>query len=389
MSERLTRKELYELAWSEPLSKLGPRFGISGTGFKKTCSRAVVPVPPRGYWAKKQAGKRTVQVPLPPRPPGMQDEVFVSRNGYHGHYGVTDAEILAPLPDPPTFEESIEAVRERARKMIRKAAVPRDFSRAHPAISAFLQEDERRHEKQRSSPFTLGWDKPLVDSPLARRRLRVLNGLLLATARAGGQGHIGGDELEDVSITVHHHHVSLKLASPPPKRQRSAEARSQKGKARGLRLSIVRGFGDNDDRMSWEDGETTLESHVTEIAVEVIVTAEVHYREHCLRIHEWLIERKANLEAKLRKEKAESEQRERERIAALAKARTDRLLAQATSLTQANAVRVYVESVCSAAVDGSVLPDELQQWRAWALEQADRLDPVVSGAFLKVMDRSD
>jgi hypothetical protein len=386
MSKRLSRKELYELVWSEPLSTLAPQFGISGSGLKKTCARAEVPVPPRGHWAKKQAGKRTVQLPLPPRPPGMQDEVFVGRSAYHGYYGATDAEILGPLPDPPTFDESIESVRERARKMIRKATVPRDFSRAHSPISAILREDERRREKQRSSPFTHGWDKPLIDSPLARRRLRILNGLFLATARAGGQGHIGGDELDDVSITVHHHHVSLKLAPLPQKRQRSAETRSQKGTARGLRLSIVRGFVENDDGMSWEDGETTLESHVTEIAVEVIVTAEVHYREHCLRIHEWLIERKANLEAQLRKEKAEAEQKERERIAALAKARTDRLLAQATSLTQANAIRAYVETVCSAVAGASVPRDELQQWRAWALEQADRLDPVVSGAFLKGMD---
>jgi hypothetical protein len=386
MPKRLTRKELYELVWSEPLSTLAPRFGISGSGLKKTCARAEVPVPPRGYWAKKQAGKRTVQMPLPPRPPGMEDEVFVGRGGYHGYYGATDAEILAPLPDAPTFDEPIESVRERARKMIRKASVPRDFSRAHPAISAILQEDERRREKQRSSPFTLSWDKPLIDSPLARRRLRILNGIFIATARAGGMGHIGGDELEDVSITVHHHHVSLHLAPLPQKRQRSAEARSRKGKARGLRLSIVPGFGENGDRMSWEDGETSLEGHVTEIAVEVIVTAEVHYREHCLRIHEWLIERKANLEAKLRQEQAEAEQKERERIAALAKARTDRLLAQAISLTHANAIRAYVETVCSAAAVASVPPNELQQWRAWALEPADRLDPVVSGAFLKGMD---
>jgi hypothetical protein len=375
--------ELYELVWSEPLSTLGPRFGITGTGLKKTCARAEDPVPPRGHWAKKQAGKRTVHRPLPPRPPGMGDEVFVGRGGYHGFYEATDAEILGPLPDPPTFDESIESVRERARKMIRKATVPRDFSRAHPAISAILKEDERRREKQLSSSFTPLWDKPRVDSPLTRRRLRILNGLFIATARAGGMGRIGGNELEDVSITVHHHHVSLNLAPLPQKRQRSTEARSQKGKAGELRLSIV---GGHDDRMSWYDGETTLESHVTEIAVEVIVTAEVHYREHCLRIHEWLIERKANLEAQLRKEQAEAEQKERERIAALAKARTDRLLAHATTLTQANAIRAYVETVCSVAVNDSVPPDELQQWRAWALEQADRLDPVVSGAFLKGMD---
>jgi len=55
---RLTRQQLYELVWSEPVSKIAPRYNISGVGFAKLCRREDVPLPPRGYWAKLKFGKK-------------------------------------------------------------------------------------------------------------------------------------------------------------------------------------------------------------------------------------------------------------------------------------------------------------------------------------------
>jgi len=57
MAERLSRKTLYDLVWSEPMKTLSARFGISDVALKKTCARAGIPTPDRGYWAKKDAGK--------------------------------------------------------------------------------------------------------------------------------------------------------------------------------------------------------------------------------------------------------------------------------------------------------------------------------------------
>lgn len=54
MVHQLTRTELYELVWSEPMTKLAKRFGISDVGLAKACRRAGIPVPERGYWAKSQ-----------------------------------------------------------------------------------------------------------------------------------------------------------------------------------------------------------------------------------------------------------------------------------------------------------------------------------------------
>lgn len=63
--ETLTREELYNLVWSEPIIKIAPRYGLSDRGFGKLCARHDIPVPPRGCWARKAAGKRVTPTPLP------------------------------------------------------------------------------------------------------------------------------------------------------------------------------------------------------------------------------------------------------------------------------------------------------------------------------------
>jgi hypothetical protein len=85
MAEQLSRKVLYDLVWSEPMRNLSARFGISDVALKKTCARAGIPTPDRGYWAKKEAGKETFQAVLPMRPPGMDDEVSIASGG-NGSY---------------------------------------------------------------------------------------------------------------------------------------------------------------------------------------------------------------------------------------------------------------------------------------------------------------
>lgn len=54
----LSRRDLYELVWSTPVTKLAERFGISDRGLGKICERHRVPTPPRGYWAKLEAGAK-------------------------------------------------------------------------------------------------------------------------------------------------------------------------------------------------------------------------------------------------------------------------------------------------------------------------------------------
>ncbi|MFZ0744756.1 MAG: hypothetical protein WAM85_10115 [Terracidiphilus sp.] len=62
---RLTREELYDLVWAKPVTQVAHQFEISDRAMAKICAKKQVPVPPRGYWAKKSAGKDVPAIPLP------------------------------------------------------------------------------------------------------------------------------------------------------------------------------------------------------------------------------------------------------------------------------------------------------------------------------------
>jgi hypothetical protein len=58
MPHNLTRRELFDLVWSKPATKVAADFGISDVAVKKICDRHRIPVPGRGYWAKIAAGQQ-------------------------------------------------------------------------------------------------------------------------------------------------------------------------------------------------------------------------------------------------------------------------------------------------------------------------------------------
>jgi hypothetical protein len=124
MAERLSRQVLYDFVWSEPMKTLSTRFGISDVALKKTCARAGIPTPDRGYWAKKDARKDTFQAALPGRPPGMDDQVVIGSGGNGSYNHWNQEEPLAPIGAPPEFSEPIETVRARIAEIIGRVAVP-------------------------------------------------------------------------------------------------------------------------------------------------------------------------------------------------------------------------------------------------------------------------
>jgi len=62
--QELTRRAMYDLVWSRPMTKVAEDLGISDVALKKICDKHRVPTPSRGYWAKKAAGKPTKQIPF-------------------------------------------------------------------------------------------------------------------------------------------------------------------------------------------------------------------------------------------------------------------------------------------------------------------------------------
>ena len=65
MAHSFSRRELYELVWSKPMTHLAKELGVSDVALHKVCRKHAIPNPPAGWWAKKAAGKKVQQIMLP------------------------------------------------------------------------------------------------------------------------------------------------------------------------------------------------------------------------------------------------------------------------------------------------------------------------------------
>src|SRR5690348_15635621 len=119
LPEVLSREDLYALVWSEPMSRLSRRFGLSDVGLAKACTRMMVPVPGRGYWAKKAVGR----APRPTRLPTLPSSA-----------GKDKRELHVRRREAP---KAIEAVREEPEAIT--VVVPEILTQPHPLVAKTIK----------------------------------------------------------------------------------------------------------------------------------------------------------------------------------------------------------------------------------------------------------
>ena len=79
---RLSRAELYEEVWREPMVRVAAHYGLSDVGLAEICRKLHVPVPYRGYWRNKELGHPSHRTPLSKLPPST-----AAHAGQAGHPG--------------------------------------------------------------------------------------------------------------------------------------------------------------------------------------------------------------------------------------------------------------------------------------------------------------
>ena len=119
----ISRNDLFERVWAEPIQKVSKDYGLSDVGLAKICRRYNIPIPPRGYWAKKQAGKRVSKPVLPPE----------GRKGYGDQVrlpGPSSTRPVEPAVVPAPAHPLIAAETDPANAI----SVPEDLRLRHPLL---------------------------------------------------------------------------------------------------------------------------------------------------------------------------------------------------------------------------------------------------------------
>ena len=79
--QTFTRKELYDLVWSESLLSLSKKYNISDVGLRKICIRMSIPLTQNGHWQKIQFGKKVDKPSLQVTYTGDQEITLTLRSG--------------------------------------------------------------------------------------------------------------------------------------------------------------------------------------------------------------------------------------------------------------------------------------------------------------------
>lgn len=111
----VSREELYQLVWSEPMIRIAERFGVCGSYLARICTLLNVPRPARGYWAKLAVGKAPTQTSLPEARPG--DPLHWSQDGQS---------VAPPKPKAPSRRRSptkVRIARNQVHGLIRGARI--------------------------------------------------------------------------------------------------------------------------------------------------------------------------------------------------------------------------------------------------------------------------
>jgi hypothetical protein len=385
-----SREELHALVWSHPMRSLAKLLGISDVALAKHCRKALVPVPPRGWWARKEAGKRVEVQSLPPLPFAMANYFpAIDRDAVAAS---TVQSAAAPNGDEssalPVFRD-IAAVSAEIQAAVRAIKVPATLTSPHPIVARLLKQDSLRAPSKHEFGYLSDYYGPKFAKPIQQRRLRILSCVLAELERLGckirGSTHAG--EQFSIRIGGRWTYILFAVEGGSSRTQYYRDRQSYKqSDAERLRFDLT-----DDDRgykppaRTWREDHGPLEHRCSEIVCGIFLQVEEDARKWALWLHNDKIQQRAReaKEAKLAAEKAEVDRIAREKAAAAA--RIKQLIDGADALERAARIRRYVASVRTETAKraDSASTESLEAWADWALAEADRIDPVVSGQFLE------
>lgn len=371
--QELTREELFDLVWSEPVARVAERYGLSGAGLRKLCLRHDVPVPPRGHWARVKAGKKVRRPKLPSSGSGVRPCVPA----------------LEPRPPSPAMRRDRDPVVRARREFEAEPRYAIRVNRCRAASSAWavsLRSAAATAARNARDLLAISVSEHPLGATVSSHSLSRVAHLVATVEHACRvRGFLEesrrGSRLvvEGVPVFLHVGERSRRLESEqdpadvaryPWLRGRKVYTYEPSG-ALTIVVGTSRGFSwfyepvshrvDDAPGRPVEDRLNDLMVRLVRVAVDVVERARVSAeREERRRVEE-----AAARERALAVQRREQEWRELEGLAERS-VRAERL--------RALVERVRVTGVVPVSVGA---PSELEAWIRWALAFADELDPLV------------
>ncbi|MBN2568153.1 MAG: hypothetical protein JXB42_01855 [Deltaproteobacteria bacterium] len=371
---RIDREDLYKQVWTEPVTKLAAKYGISDVGLSKICKKLNVPKPPRGYWAMIASGKRPPQKPLPKLRYGQSStyvlhvstaEQQTKEVSDEAHNLIATAEKLENLITVPKRLTDIHPLIEEMRD---------GFAKDKPCENGLICPRGKFYCDMRIAPENVGRALRIMDTVIKELEYRDFEIIIKKDKIPGAQFVMFGEELE-----IFLHEKVRRIDHVPTEVEKKKQLKDYwyslprwdyipTGK-----LSIgIDAWGLYDIRKRWSDTKyRIIEDILNEFVIGVIRAADFLRKQR--------IEREE--EQRRREEECRRREEERRRIE-IEKAKLQELENQAYLWAKSKQLRAYIEAVEESAsarqFDGDDM-ERLNEWIQWARNHADRFNPIQNG----------
>ena len=381
MTKNISREALYELVWSKPMTHVAKELGISDVMLGKMCKEQLVPKPPRGYWANLGSDKKRVVYVRPELP-----DLFQKKNDFNqwvlDDYKLRESlrtdkfdsdDLIDPVREPPPpYTETLPQFRERMARVMPVLPNMETFKVMHPLIRAINEADlqlEEAHKKDRWAP------SPQFRRLQGRKQLRLFNVFVSCFQVLGFEPSVRGRKYLVFSARVFDQpkkfNVFLKHYNPS-----AAEMRRFKTTKR---TTYCFAWTEDDEEVTrgknYYEFEALSAESVKTVVLDLLVKREEVYRRSVFFEYSYNVRaRKEAIEMKQRRAEKLVELREQAEVQ-LIETRT-KLLRQAIERMQyADQIRNLISAIKDKA-SNQVVSKELDRWAAWAVEQADAIDPL-------------
>ena len=327
-----SRQELFDLVWSEPMSKLAPLFGVSTTLISDACKEHHIPKPPRGYWSKVRAGRKLSKPQLHTRPLGMSNIVRLGR--------------------------------------------PR---RIEPTPQTYIREDLADVRKRVAA--TINQQNHHGTEPIAHRKRseRIWHLLTAALVSFEGKVLVEPGQPSKAIVKVYHQRVAIWIVDT----EATACAAKEIGaiKFRPLQVFMAdRTYSDSAYRIWQDEDGAPIEAKMSEIAAEVIVHAELQQRRAEARV----VERRSLDHQHNHPDTIEENNSEEPTVRSRRDAIKTALLKQAMDYERSKSLLGLLEAVQSAfPTDAN---SNIKNWCDLVSAEIQAIDPITNKRFLRVLD---
>jgi hypothetical protein len=388
------RNILYEEVWAEPMQVVAKRYKVSDVALAKTCRRMGVPAPGRGHWAKLKAGRAETRPPLPPLQPGQPEHAVIHRvQQPEPPEWLEEANRAAPIQSAEPIV--VGATLEDPHKLVVLAS--RYLAKAHPS-GGVVSVSGKSCLDIRVAPESVDRALRILDAlikALEAAGLTVEVVVLQEAEPAGPRDYRWSDRAphpparitrvvcDGESIEFCLHEDVRRVEVPRPHSSRKGEyvwePRVYAYEPTGglmLRLINTSGLG---VRSKWQDGkrqrlEDCLEDFVGHLS-RVALAFKLQRRAAEERTIAAREAERRRLEESIRRHEAEERRQEEE-------GRGKQLEAEVALWRRAQDIRGYVQAareMLGEADLGSEADQTARERLRWALEYADRIDPLHRG----------